>query len=182
MAMNDVETVALIAGAQHLRKPTVLPIHPNTLKPSRPELVSLSRASVGKTTSEPETPETPSPAVWKVPGPLLRLSGATVISITSSVLSGNFTKAPPEPIEWRPKNGGGAGTVPDAHDPNKKHAPFMLTSDIALREDPAYAKISRRFHENPDEFADAFARAWFKLTTAIWGNNRSSVRMFPRKN
>jgi catalase-peroxidase len=65
--------------------------------------------------------------------------------------------------QWTPKNGAGAGTVPDAHDPSKKHAP-MLTTDLALRFDPAYEKISRRFHENPDQFADAFARAWFKLT------------------
>ena len=73
-------------------------------------------------------------------------------------------KGPGGAWQWRPKDGAGAGTVPDAHDPNVKHAPFMLTTDIALREDPAYEKISRHFYENPDEFADAFARAWFKLT------------------
>src|SRR6185295_5619817 len=61
-------------------------------------------------------------------------------------------------------NGAGAGTVPDAHDPSKRHAPMMLTTDLSLRMDPAYAKISKRFHENPQEFADAFAKAWFKLT------------------
>ena len=75
-----------------------------------------------------------------------------------------LTKSPAGAHQWTPKNGAGANTVPDAFDPSKKHAPAMLTSDLALRFDPAYEKISRRFYENPDQFADAFARAWFKLT------------------
>src|SRR5579885_130759 len=75
-----------------------------------------------------------------------------------------LTRSPAGAHQWTPKNGGGAGTVPDAHDPSKRHAPAMLTTDLALRFDPAYEKISRRFYENPKEFADAFARAWFKLT------------------
>jgi catalase-peroxidase len=75
-----------------------------------------------------------------------------------------LTKSPAGAHQWRPKNGMGEGTVPDAHDPSKRHAPQMLTTDLALRFDPAYEKISRRFLENPDQFADAFARAWFKLT------------------
>jgi len=75
-----------------------------------------------------------------------------------------LTKSPAGAHQWKPKNGGGAGTVPDAHDAFKRHAPTMLTSDIALRVDPAYEKVSRKFYENPDQFADAFARAWFKLT------------------
>ena len=75
-----------------------------------------------------------------------------------------LTKSPAGANQWKPKGNGGAGTVPDAHDPSKRHAPFMLTTDLALRVDPAYEKISRRFFENPDAFADAFARAWFKLT------------------
>jgi catalase-peroxidase len=75
-----------------------------------------------------------------------------------------LTKSPAGAHQWTPKNGAGAGTVPDAHDPSRRHAPAMLTTDIALRVDPAYEKVSRRFHENPDLFADAFARAWFKLT------------------
>ncbi len=75
-----------------------------------------------------------------------------------------LTKSPAGANQWRPKNGAGDGTVPDAHDPSKRHAPTMLTTDLALRFDPAYEKISRRFHEHPDQFADAFARAWFKLT------------------
>ncbi|MCJ9713994.1 catalase-peroxidase, partial [Bordetella hinzii] len=75
-----------------------------------------------------------------------------------------LTKSPAGAHQWIPKHGAGAGSIPDAHDPSKRHAPSMLTSDIALRADPAYEKIARRFYENPDEFADAFARAWFKLT------------------
>jgi len=75
-----------------------------------------------------------------------------------------LTKSPAGAHQWKPKNGSGAGTVPDAHDPTKSHAPTMLTTDLALRMDPAYEKISRRFYEHPDQFADAFARAWFKLT------------------
>jgi len=75
-----------------------------------------------------------------------------------------LTKSPAGAQQWRPKNGAGAGTAPDAHDPSKRHAPSMLTTDLSLRFDPAYEKISRRFYEHPDQFADAFARAWFKLT------------------
>jgi catalase-peroxidase len=75
-----------------------------------------------------------------------------------------LTKSPAGAWQWKPKDGAGEGTFPDAHDPEKKHAPFMLTTDLSLRMDPAYEKISRRFYENPDEFADAFARAWYKLT------------------
>jgi len=75
-----------------------------------------------------------------------------------------LTKSPAGAYQWKPKGDAGAGTVPDAHDPSKRHAPMMLTTDIALREDPIYGPISRRFYENPDQFADAFARAWFKLT------------------
>src|SRR5690606_29992637 len=73
-------------------------------------------------------------------------------------------KGPGGAFQWKPKDGAGANTIPDAFDPDKKHQPFMLTSDIALREDPEYYKISKHFHENPDEFADAFSRAWYKLT------------------
>jgi catalase-peroxidase len=75
-----------------------------------------------------------------------------------------LTKSPAGAHQWKPKNGAGADSVPDAHDPTKKHAPFMLTTDLSLRVDPAYEKISRRFYERPQEFADAFAKAWFKLT------------------
>src|ERR1700693_1400395 len=75
-----------------------------------------------------------------------------------------LTKSPAGAHQWKPKGGAGAGTIPDAHDPAKRHAPAMLTTDLSLRLDPAYEKISRRFYEKPQELADAFARAWFKLT------------------
>jgi catalase-peroxidase len=75
-----------------------------------------------------------------------------------------LTKSPAGAHQWRPKGGAGAGTIPDAHDPSKRHAPAMLTTDLSLRFDPVYERISRRFYEHPDQFADAFARAWFKLT------------------
>jgi catalase-peroxidase len=75
-----------------------------------------------------------------------------------------LTKSPAGAHQWTPRNGAGAGTVPDAHDPAKKHAPMMFTTDLSLKADPAYAKISKHFHENPQAFADAFAKAWFKLT------------------
>lgn len=75
-----------------------------------------------------------------------------------------LTKSPAGAHQWKPKGNAGEGLVPDAHVPGKFHQPFMLTTDLALRVDPAYEKISRKFYENPDAFADAFARAWFKLT------------------
>src|SRR5208282_62607 len=75
-----------------------------------------------------------------------------------------LTKSPAGANQWTPKNGAAAGTVPDAHDPSKKHAPIMFTTDLALKLEPTYAKISKHFHENPQEFADAFAKAWYKLT------------------
>ena len=75
-----------------------------------------------------------------------------------------LTKSPAGAHQWKPRDNGGAGTVPMAQNKNRKIQPTMLTTDLSLREDPAYAKISKRFHENPEEFADAFARAWFKLT------------------
>src|SRR5277367_5242860 len=75
-----------------------------------------------------------------------------------------LTKSPAGAQQWTPKDKSAAGAVPDAHDPTKKHAPMMFTTDLALKVDPVYAKISKRFHENPEQFADEFARAWFKLT------------------
>src|SRR6185436_3254658 len=75
-----------------------------------------------------------------------------------------LTKSPAGANQWTAKNGAGAGTIPDAHDLSRRHAPTMLTTDLSLRFDPVYEKISRRFHQNPDQFADAFAKAWFKLT------------------
>jgi hypothetical protein len=75
-----------------------------------------------------------------------------------------LTRSPAGAHQWQPKGGAGVGTISDAHDPSKRHAPSMLTTDLSLRFDPAYEKISRRFYENPDQFANAFARSWFKLT------------------
>src|SRR5262249_52009749 len=75
-----------------------------------------------------------------------------------------LTKSPAGAQQWKPKDGAGAGMIPDAHDISKRHAPSMLTTDLSLRFDPVYEKISRRFFENRDQFADAFARAWYKLT------------------
>ncbi len=74
-----------------------------------------------------------------------------------------LTKSPAGASQWIPAEGGGEGTVPDAHDPDKKHAPMMFTTDLALKTDPAYAKISKRFHDNPEQFEEAFAKAWYKL-------------------
>ena len=79
-------------------------------------------------------------------------------------MSGRLTKSPAGAHQWVPKGGTGADTVPDAHDPSKRHAPIMTTADMAMKMDPTYEPIARRFLENPDHFADAFARAWFKLT------------------
>jgi catalase-peroxidase len=145
MAMNDYETVALIAGGHTFGK---------THGAADPGEHSYGTGNAGYTiTSGLEGAWTTTPTRW----------------------SNNFfenlfgydwelTKGPGGANQWKPKDEAGAGLIPDAHDPAKRHAPFMLTSDIALKTDPAYEKISRHFYENPGEFADAFARAWFKLT------------------
>ena len=92
-----------------------------------------------------------------------------------------LTKSPGGASQWTPKDACAVATVPDAHDPSKKHAPMMFTTDLALRMDPIYAPIAKRFHENPDEFADAFAKAWYKLTHRDMGPVRGfSARWFPR--
>ena len=164
MAMNDEETVALIAGGHYLRQdPRRRPRDP-TWGRSLKRPPSSSRASAGRAASAPARAVTPSAAAWKSPGRRPRRSGATISSGTCSAYEWELTKSPAGAHQWQPKNGAGADTVPDAHDPSKRHAPSMLTTDLALRFDPAYEKISRRFMENPDQFADAFARAWFKLT------------------
>jgi hypothetical protein len=125
---------------------------------------SRIRASDGRINLAKAVVLTPSAAAWKSPGPRRRRSGATTSSRTCSSYEWELTKSPAGAHQWTPKNGAGNGTVPDAHDPSKHHAPSMLTTDLSLRFDPAYEKISRRFYEHPDQFADAFARAWFKLT------------------
>ena len=164
MAMNDEETVALIAGGHTFGK-THGAADPGKYVGLEPEGASIEEQGLG----------------WKNTygsghGDDTIGSGLEVIwTTTPTKWSNNFfwnlfgyewelTKSPAGAHQWKPKHDAGAGTVPDAHDPSKRHAPSMLTTDLALRFDPAYEKISRRFHENPDQFADAFARAWFKLT------------------
>jgi catalase-peroxidase len=164
MAMNDEETVALIAGGHTFGK-THGAADPNKYVGPEPAAAGIEEQGLG----------------WKN-----RLgSGNAGNTITSGLegawtstptkWSNNFfwnlfgyewelTRSPAGAQQWRPKGGVGANSIPDAHDPSKRHAPFMLTTDLSLRFDPAYEKISRRFYENPDAFADAFARAWFKLT------------------
>jgi len=164
MAMNDEETVALIAGGHTFGK-THGAADPSKYVGPEPEAAGLEEQGLG----------------WKNKfgtgkGDDAIGSGLEVIwTTTPTKWSNNFfanlfnyewelTKSPAGANQWRPKNGAGAGTVPDAQDPSKHHAPSMLTTDLSLRLDPAYEKISRRFYEHPDQFADAFARAWFKLT------------------
>ena len=125
---------------------------------------SKSRAWAGRTPLAAAKASTPSAAAWKAHGPTTRPSGTTTTSKTSSSYEWELTKSPAGAQQWKPKGGAGADTVPDAHDPKKKHAPIMFTTDLSLRMDPIYEKISRRFLDNPQEFADAFSKAWFKLT------------------
>jgi len=164
MAMNDEETVALIAGGHTFGKTHGAGV-PAQYVGNEPEGAAIEDQGFG----------------WK--NKLGKGHGGDTIgsglevtwTTTPTKWSNNFftnlfsydwelTKSPAGAHQWTPKNGAGNGTVPDAHDPSKRHAPSMLTTDLALRLDPAYEKISRRFYEHPDQFADAFARAWFKLT------------------
>ncbi len=164
MAMNDEETVALIAGGHTFGK-THGAADPVQYVGREPAAASIEEQSLGwkNTFGSGNASDTITSG----------LEGAW--TTTPTKWSNNFfwnlfgyewelTKSPAGAHQWIPKHGMGEGTVPDAHDPNKRHTPIMLTTDLALRFDPAYEKISRRFYENPDEFADAFARAWYKLT------------------
>ncbi|WP_333819836.1 catalase/peroxidase HPI [Ohtaekwangia sp.] len=164
MAMNDEETVALIAGGHSFGK-THGAAEPGKYVSHEPAAASIEEQSLGWK----NTYGTGNGAHTITSG----LEGAW--TTTPTQWSNNFfenlfgfewelTKSPAGAHQWKPKGGAGAGTVPDAHDASKKHAPTMLTTDLALRFDPIYEKISRRFFENPKEFADAFARAWYKLT------------------
>ncbi len=163
MAMNDEETVALIAGGHTFGKThgagdaaLVGPV-PEAAGIEEQGLGWKSRFGTGKggdtISSGLEVTWTSTPTKWSS-NFLWNLFG----------YEWELTKSPAGAHQWKPKGGAGAGTVPDAHDPSKRHSPAMLTTDLALRFDPVYEKISRRFYENPDQFADAFARAWFKLT------------------
>ena len=164
MAMNDEETVALIAGGHTFGK-THGAADPNKYVGPEPEAAAIEEQGLGwkNTFGSGKGGDTISSG----------LEGAW--TTTPTKWSSNFfwnlfgyewelTKSPAGAHQWKPKGGAGSNTVPDAHDKSKRHAPFMLTTDLSLRFDPVYEKISRRFYENPDEFADAFARAWFKLT------------------
>ena len=163
MAMNDEETVALIAGGHTFGKahgagtPDHLGPEPEAAPIEEQGLGWKSRFRTGKgddtITGGPEVTWTAAPTQWDN-GFFDNLFG----------FEWELTKSPAGAYQWQPKGGAGAGSVPDAHDPTKRHAPAMLTTDLALRVDPAYEKISRHFHQHPDAFADAFARAWFKLT------------------
>ncbi len=163
MAMNDEETVALIAGGHTFGK--THGAGPATNVGPEPEAAGIEEQGLG----------------WKSSfrsgkgGDAIGSGLEVTWTTTPTKWSNNFfwnlfsfewelMKSPAGANQWQPKGGAGAGTVPDAHDPSKHHAPSMLTTDLSLRFDPAYEKISRRFMENPDQFADAFARAWFKLT------------------
>ncbi|MBK6865849.1 MAG: catalase/peroxidase HPI [Ideonella sp.] len=163
MAMDDEETVALIAGGHTFGK--THGAGPATHVGPEPEAAGIEQQGLG----------------WKSSfgtgkgGDTISSGLEVVWTTTPTKWSNNFfwnlfgyewelTKSPAGAHQWTPKHGMGAGTVPDAHEAGRRHAPAMLTTDLALRFDPAYEKISRRFLENPDQFADAFARAWFKLT------------------
>jgi catalase-peroxidase len=164
MAMNDEETVALIAGGHSFGK-THGAADPSKYVGPVPEAAPIEEQGLG----------------WKNTfgsghGAQTISSGLEVTWTTTPVKWSNnylenlfgyeweLVKSPAGAHQWAPKNGAGAGTVPDAHDPSKRHAPMMLTTDLSLRMDPIYAPISKRFLENPQELADAFAKAWFKLT------------------
>ncbi len=163
MAMNDEETVALIAGGHTFGKTHGAASDQHVgPEPEGAGLVEqglgwMSSFGSGKAgdaiTSGLEGTWTPTPVTWD-----------NSFFETLFGYEWELTKSPAGAHQWVPKNAAGAGTVPDAHDSSKRHAPVMLTTDLALRMDPVYEPISRRFHADPDAFADAFARAWFKLT------------------
>ena len=164
MAMNDEETVALIAGGHSFGK-THGAASPDQYVDVEPAAAGIEEQGLGwkntfgtgnagdAITSGLEGAWTTTPTQW---------SNNYFENLLG--FEWELSKSPAGAFQWKPKNANGNGSVPDAHDPSKSHSPTMLTSDIALREDPAYEAISRRFYENHDEFADAFARAWFKLT------------------
>jgi catalase-peroxidase len=163
MAMNDEETVALIAGGHTFGK-----AHgagdPKLVGPE-PEGANIEELGLGwrnshesgiaghTTTSGLEGAWTPTPTKWD-----------NSFFETLFKYEWELTRSPAGAQQWKPTDPAAATLVPDAHDPDKRHAPMMLTSDLALKLDPIYAPISKRFHDNPDQLADAFARAWFKLT------------------
>jgi catalase-peroxidase len=163
MAMNDEETVALIAGGHSFGKThgagaaSLVGVEPEGADVEAQGLGWASTFGTGNggdaITSGLEVTWTTTPTRWSN-NFFQNLFG----------YEWELTRSPAGAHQWKPKGGAGAGSVPDAHDPSKRHAPAMLTTDLALRFDPIYERISRRFYEHPDQFADVFARAWFKLT------------------
>ncbi|MBU2995672.1 catalase/peroxidase HPI [Cellulophaga baltica] len=164
MAMNDYETVALIAGGHTFGK-THGAADPEKYLESEPAAAGIEQQGLGwknnfgtgkgadTITSGLEGAWTQTPTKW-----------SHYFFENLFGYEWELTKSPGGAHQWKPKDNAGAGTFPDAHDPTKTHAPFMLTTDLSLRMDPAYEKISRNFLENPEEFADAYSRAWYKLT------------------
>ena len=163
MAMNDYETVALIAGGHTFGKAHGA-VGGENAGPD-PEASPLESQGFGWTNKH-ETGHGIHALTSGLEGAWSQTPTSWDMTYFDNLLGleWEMTKSPAGAVQWTPKNGDAAGTVPDAHDPSKRHAPIMFTSDLALREDPEYFKISTRFHENAEEFADAFARAWFKLT------------------
>ncbi len=163
MAMNDYETVALCAGGHTFGKTHGADSEEH--KGTDPEGAEITEQGFGWTSgfgtgkgvdtisSGLEGAWTPTPITWD-----------NSYFDTLFGYEWEQTLSPAGAHQWKPKDGAGAGTVPDAHDPSKRHAPFMATTDISLRADPAYEKISQHFHQNPQEFAEAYAAAWYKLT------------------
>jgi catalase-peroxidase len=164
MAMDDEETVALIAGGHTFGK-THGAADPSKYVGPVPEGAGIEEQGLGwknkfRTGKGDDSIGSGLEVIWtKTP---TKWSNNFFTNLFS--YEWELTKSPAGAHQWTPKNGAGKGTVPDAHDPSKLQTPSMLTTDLALRLDPAYEKISRRFYEHPDQFADAFARAWFKLT------------------
>ncbi len=162
MAMNDEETLALIAGGHTFGK--VHGAAPEDHVGHEPEAASIEQQGLGWQSSHgtgigPDTITSGLEGAWTVKPTEWDMGFFENLFNYEWEL----TKSPAGAWQWEPKDGAGEGTVPDAHDSSKKNPPMMLTTDLALKVDPEYAKISKRFYENPDEFADAFARAWFKL-------------------
>ena len=164
MAMNDEETVALIAGGHTFGK-THGAADPSKYVGPEPEGASIEEQGLGWKNSFGS-----GKGVHTISSGLEGAWTTTPVKWSNNFLENLFgfewelTKSPAGASQWTPKGGAGAGTVPDAHDPSKRHSPFMLTTDLSLRLDPIYEPIARRFLKNPREFADAFAKAWFKLT------------------
>ena len=163
MAMNDEETLALIVGGHTVGKAHGAAPADSTSVPNQRAPAWRSKASAGRTALAAAKAPIRSPAGWRAHGPITRRSGTTGILENLHKYDWQLTTSPAGAKQWAPKNPEAQGTVPDAHDPSKRHAPMMLTTDLALKVDPIYAPIAKRFHEHPDQLAEAFAKAWYKL-------------------